>query len=101
MLANRSNHVSSDKLQSRSSENVMATCSDCHLKVGGTLWLPAAVLVPKATQGSGAGFPFFVCLFLCLLMCLFNRGDPVGTNSSKILCLMFVYVLFYVNLCQD
>ena len=23
------------------------------------------------------------------------------TNSSKILCPMFVYVLFYVNLCHD
>ena len=35
------------------------------------------------------------------LMCSFNRGDTEGTNSSKILCLMFVYVLFYVNLCHD
>ena len=35
------------------------------------------------------------------LMCFFNRGDTKGTKSSKILCLMFVYVLFYVNLCQD
>ena len=35
------------------------------------------------------------------LMCFFNRGDTEGTNSSKILCLMFVYVLFYVNLCHD
>ena len=35
------------------------------------------------------------------LMCLFNRGDTDGTNSSKILCPMFVYVLFYVNLCHD
>ena len=34
------------------------------------------------------------------LMCFFNRGDTEGTNSSKILCLMFVYD-FYVNLCQD
>ena len=25
---------------------------------------------------------------------------PKGTNFSKILCSMFVYVLFYVNLCQ-
>ena len=32
---------------------------------------------------------------------LFDRGDIEGTNSSKILCLMFVYVLFYVNLRQD
>ena len=26
-------------------------------------------------------------------MCFFNRGDTEGTDSSKILCLMFVYVL--------
>ena len=26
------------------------------------------------------------------LMCFFNRGSTEGTNSSKILCLMFVYV---------
>ena len=35
------------------------------------------------------------------LMCFFNRGDTEGTDSSKILCSMFVYVLFYVNLCHD
>ena len=35
------------------------------------------------------------------LMCFFNRGNTEGTNSSKILCLTFVYVLSYVNLCQD
>ena len=28
------------------------------------------------------------------LMCFFNRCDTEGTNSSKILCPMFVYVLF-------
>ena len=33
------------------------------------------------------------------LMCFFNSGGTKGTNSSKILCSMFVYVLFYVNLC--
>ena len=33
------------------------------------------------------------------LMCFFNRGDTEATNSLKILCSMFVYVLFYVNLC--
>ena len=33
------------------------------------------------------------------LMCFINRGDTKGTNSSKSLCLMFVHVLFYVNLC--
>ena len=31
----------------------------------------------------------------------FSRGDTKGTNSSKILCLMFVFALFYANLCQD
>ena len=35
------------------------------------------------------------------LMCFFNRGNIEGTNSSKILCPMFVYVLSYVNLCHD
>ena len=35
------------------------------------------------------------------LLCFFNRDDTEGTNSSKILCPMFVYVLFYVNLCHD
>ena len=35
------------------------------------------------------------------LVCFFNRGDAEGTNSSKILCPMFVYVLFCVNLCHD
>ena len=35
------------------------------------------------------------------LMCFFNRGDTEGANSSKILCMMFAYVLFYVNLCHD
>ena len=35
------------------------------------------------------------------LMCFFKRGNTEGTNSSKILYLMFVYVSFYVNLCGD
>ena len=35
------------------------------------------------------------------LMCFFNRGYTEGTNSSKKFCPMFVYVLFYVNLCHD
>ena len=35
------------------------------------------------------------------LCAFFNRGDTEGTKSSKISCSMFVYVLFYVNLCQD
>ena len=33
------------------------------------------------------------------LICFFNSGNTEGTNSSKILCSMFAYVLFYVNLC--
>ena len=35
------------------------------------------------------------------LTCFFNRGDTKRTNSSKILGLMFVYVLFYVSLYED
>ena len=35
------------------------------------------------------------------LMCFFNGGDTEGTNSSKNLCSMVVYVLFCVNLCPD
>ena len=35
------------------------------------------------------------------LMFFFNRGNSEGTNSSKILCLTFVYALLYANLCQD
>ena len=33
------------------------------------------------------------------LCAFFNRRGTEGTNSSKILCSMFVYALFYVNLC--
>ena len=33
------------------------------------------------------------------LCAFFNTGDTEGSNSSKILWTMFVYVLFYVNLC--
>ena len=33
------------------------------------------------------------------LMCFFNRGDTRETNSSKIMCSIFVYVLLYINLC--
>ena len=29
--------------------------------------------------------------------CFFSRSDTEGANSLKILCLMFVYVLFYVK----
>ena len=38
-----------------------------------------------------------VLLALCVF---FNRGDMEGTNSWKMLCSMFVYVLFYANLCH-
>ena len=35
-----------------------------------------------------------------LALCAFLTGViPKGTNSSKILCSMFVYVLFCLNLC--
>ena len=37
---------------------------------------------------------------LALCAFFFNRDDTERTNSSKILCSMFEYVLFYVNLCQ-
>ena len=33
------------------------------------------------------------------LTCFFNRGDTEGTNSSRILSSMFVYVLVYVSFC--
>ena len=33
------------------------------------------------------------------LCAFFNRGDTEGTNSSKILCLMFVHFWFYLGLC--
>ena len=37
-----------------------------------------------------------------LALCpFFNRGDTERTNSSKSLSLMFVFVLFYVNLCRN
>ena len=35
------------------------------------------------------------------VMSFSSRGSAEETNSSKIWCLTFVYVLFYVNLCQD
>ena len=37
---------------------------------------------------------------LALCAFFFNWGDTERTNSSKILCSMFVCVLFYVNLCS-
>ena len=41
------------------------------------------------------------CQHVRALCAFFSRGDTEGTNSSKILCSVFVYVLFYVNLCWD
>ena len=35
------------------------------------------------------------------LMCFFNRGNTEEANSSKLLRLMFAYVLFFVGLCRD
>ena len=35
------------------------------------------------------------------LLCFFNRGNTEGNNSSKILCLMFVYVCFVLCLCRE
>ena len=32
-------------------------------------------------------------------MLFFNKGGTEGTNSLKILCSMFVHIIFYVNLC--
>ena len=43
--------------------------------------------------------PRYQCVLA--LCAFFNRGNAKGTNSSKILCSMFLYVLFYVDLCQD
>ena len=51
--------------------------------------------IDKSTEWSTIpACPSLSCFF-------FNRGDTEGTNSSKILCSIFVYVLFDVNLCQD
>ena len=41
--------------------------------------------------------PSRMCVVFFILF--FNRGDTEGTNSSNILCSMFVYILFHVNLC--
>ena len=46
--------------------------------------------------------PQYQCvLLLALCTFFFKRGNTKGTKSSKILCLMFVYVLFCVNLWTD
>ena len=49
--------------------------------------------IDKSTEWS----PILACPSLT---CFSNRGDTEGTNSSKMLCPMFVYVLFYVGLCH-
>ena len=48
--------------------------------------------IDKSTEWSTIPTFLALCAF-------FDRDDTKGTNSSKILCLMFVSVLFYVNLC--
>ena len=40
-------------------------------------------------------------LAVCVFFFFFKRGNTEGTNSSKILRLMFVYFLFQMGLCQD
>ena len=52
--------------------------------------------------------PYFLVAMIThtLALCAFfpffsNRGNAEGTNCSKLLCLMFVYLLLYVGLCQD
>ena len=45
--------------------------------------------IDKSTEWSTIPvYSILVCFF-------FNRGNTEGTNSSKMLCLMFVYVLSY------
>ena len=41
-----------------------------------------------------------LCACFCFVL-FFVGGSIEGTNTSNILWLMFVYVLFYVKLCQD
>ena len=55
--------------------------------------IPSFTGIDKSTEWSTIpACPSLMCFFF------FNRGDTEGTNSSKILCLMFVCLLFYVNL---
>ena len=53
-------------------------------------------------------FPVFACVFLwsavpacpgIVYFFVVDRGDAGGSGSSKVLCLMFVYILFDVSLC--
>ena len=41
------------------------------------------------------------CQRVLALCAFFNGGDAEGTGSSKVLCSVFVYVLFCVDLGQD
>ena len=41
------------------------------------------------------------CQSVLALCAIFSRGDAEGSGSSGVLCSMFVYVSFYVNLCHD
>ena len=63
----------------------------------------SAVFNVKVTVliGRRSGPRYQRVLALCAFFFFLNRGDTGGTDSSKVLCSMFVYVLFYVNLCQD
>ena len=60
--------------------------------------------------------PFFILFFNLVLMvrqsgrqcqrvlalcAFFKGGSAEGTSSLRILCVLFVYVLLYVGLCQD
>ena len=43
----------------------------------------------------------FLVLCAVFLFVFLNRGSTEAADSSKILCLMFVYVLSRINLCRD
>ena len=71
-----------------------------NLKKKNYCFCPFVFLYFKKKSGIDKLTEWFTILACPSLMCFFfNRGDTEGTNSSKILCSMFVYVLFYVNLC--
>ena len=63
------------------------------------LYIPFLYL--KKKSGIDKSTEWFTMPACPSLMRFFNRGNTVGTNSSKILCLMFVYVLFYVYVGSD
>ena len=63
------------------------------------LFIPFFLFYTFLKSGIDKSTEWFTIPACLSLMCFFNRDDTEGTNSSKILCLMFVYILFYVNLC--